>query len=156
MNKSEITKIINDYMSLHGLFAKGWTFSWNSRKSSWGLCNYGKRKIQLSEVLFSPDVKKEQVENSILNLIAHALTPGHMHDETWQRKCHEIGCTPMRTATFEGKPDYKWGIFFEDELIKGYHRKPSETVFQKLPRLYVKEIGRQKSQGKLKIEQIKK
>ena len=37
-----------------------------------------------------------QVRDTILHEIAHALTLGHGHDNTWKRKCVEIGAKPIR------------------------------------------------------------
>jgi SprT-like family protein len=36
------------------------------------------------------------VKDVILHEIAHALTPGHNHDETWRAKALEIGCAGTR------------------------------------------------------------
>lgn len=37
----------------------------------------------------------EEVENTILHEIAHALTPGHAHNGVWQAKAKELGCTSI-------------------------------------------------------------
>ena len=156
MFKSEIQELALELMSLHGLIENGWSFSWCKRKTCWGLCNYTKKSIQLSSFLFTPDVKYQSVKETIIHEIAHALTPFHGHDWVWQMKCREIGGNPSRTASYERKPEdlYKWGIFYENELVKGYHRKPAETVFRRLPTMYLK-CDPKNTKGKLTIAEIK-
>jgi hypothetical protein len=155
MTKGEILQLTFSLMAKHNLLEKGWSFKWNNRKRCWGLCSYAKKEIQLSQVMFVETVKYEDVKNTILHEIAHALTPGHKHGPVWRMKCREIGCSDDRTASYEGKPTfaYQWGIFYENKLVKGYLRRPSDKVFRSLPTMYLRSAPAE-TKGKLKIKQI--
>lgn len=160
MQKNEISSLAIELMTRHGLIVKdeneSWKFSWSKRKTCWGLCNYKTKTIQLSSFLFTPQVSYRDVKETIIHEIAHALTPYHGHDWIWKKKCRELGGNPERTAQYEGKPEdlYKWGIFYQDEMIKGYHRKPPATVFKQLPTMYLK-CDPKTTKGKLTIVEIK-
>src|SRR5258706_3061705 len=56
-----------------------------------GRCNYEKRTIFLSahHIDTHPDI---EVIETINHEIAHALTPGHNHDNVWANKALECGC----------------------------------------------------------------
>src|ERR1700722_17840393 len=100
MNAAEFTERIRqvrqlayDLMAQHGLLA--WTFAFNRRKSSLGLCLYELRTIELS-VFFVIRNPHEEIVDTILHEIAHALVgPGHGHDAVWKRKCQQIGARPV-------------------------------------------------------------
>lgn len=88
-------------MEQHGLLVKGWKFEWSNKKRSYGTCNYGLRTISLSTYL-TIACTKEQVINTILHEIAHALVgSGHNHDDVWRRKAIEIGCDGQRCGSLE-------------------------------------------------------
>ena len=95
-----------ELMNSHGL--RNWGFKFDLAKRRFGCCDYRNRTITLSKhlvLLNSP----ERVINTILHEIAHALTPGHHHDDVWRRKAIEIGYTGERcyssknTVVVEGK-----------------------------------------------------
>ena len=80
-------------MTEHGLIAKGWKFEFNKQTTSFGLCSYGKKEIQLSIPLTQAS-KEEKVIDTILHEIAHSLV-GRLagHDYTWKRIAKSIGCS---------------------------------------------------------------
>lgn len=85
----------------------GWTFSFNSRKRSMGLCLYATQSIELSIHLVDRNSDAEIVD-TLLHEIAHALVgPGHGHDSTWKQKCLEIGATPKRCGDAD-MPTGRW------------------------------------------------
>ena len=98
-------------MNRYGLIAAGWQFNFDKAKRRFGLCDHGRRRLQLSEPLTRHNEEPE-VRNTILHEIAHALVGhGHGHDEVWRRKAVEIGCDgkrchsaglPPEQATFIG------------------------------------------------------
>ena len=123
MNLFEAKKLTLDLMSNHNL--THWKFKWHNRKTTFGICYYTRETIGLSQILI-PKMSVEEVTNTILHEIAHALVGvGYGHNYVWQRKAIEIGCDGNRTA------DY--GIVVESKYVAtckgcgkkiGAHRKP--------------------------------
>jgi hypothetical protein len=66
----------------------------------------------------------------------------------------EFGHAPDRCSSVEDhqRPAYKFGIFYKDKLVKGYHNTPALKVFRSLPTLYLR--GQPESKGKLEIKRI--
>jgi predicted SprT family Zn-dependent metalloprotease len=99
-------ELAESLMKLHGL--RNWRFEFDSAKRRFGCCSYGDKTISLSRHLVLIN-SYESVKDTILHEIAHALTPGHHHDNVWKRKAIEIGCNGERcyssedTNTIEGK-----------------------------------------------------
>lgn len=61
----------------------------NSRFLALCLCNDKCIIINAHHIDIHPDA---EILNTIRHEIAHALTPGHAHDEVWASKAREIGC----------------------------------------------------------------
>lgn len=93
MNIYECQALAVSEMREHGLI--GWTLSFDNSKTRAGECRYRKREISLSGPLMRL-WPAEQCLDTIRHEIAHALTPGHNHDSTWQRECRRIGAKPDR------------------------------------------------------------
>jgi predicted SprT family Zn-dependent metalloprotease len=85
-------------MRAHGLM--GWTFAFDHARRRFGACRYRAKRITLSRHLAFLN-GEEEVRDTILHEIAHALTPGDGHGEKWKRKCLEIGAKPVRCYTDE-------------------------------------------------------
>jgi predicted SprT family Zn-dependent metalloprotease len=87
-----------DLMRQHGLLAAGWTFKFDHARRRFGSCRPRSRAITLSRplTLLNGD---DQVRDTILHEIAHALTPGDGHGPQWKAKCREIGARPQRCYT---------------------------------------------------------
>lgn len=129
-------------------------FKWNNRKSSFGLCDYTNRTIQLSRIMTANQCK-EQIRDTILHEIAHALTPGAGHGPAWKRKARELGCVPRSTGRVSAPGRERlnsiapWALMFNDELIRVYYKRPSRTM-EKLDNMYMP--GRMaETYGKLRI-----
>ena len=105
MTRLEITTLAKRLISNH-IELSGWSFIFNNRKRSFGLCSYNKKTIELSSYLVVGMTDKAVFE-TIIHEIAHALTPGHAHDYIWERKCIELGGDGKRCGDFtkfkEGK-----------------------------------------------------
>jgi predicted SprT family Zn-dependent metalloprotease len=73
-----------------------WTFGFNRRKRSLGLCRYTERRIELS-LHFVAAHDEPSVRDVILHEIAHALA-GHKaaHGPLWRAICEAIGARPER------------------------------------------------------------
>jgi len=93
-------------MVQHGLH--GWAFRFNRCKQAMGLCVYQRRTIELSIYFVERDNPVEEIRDTILHEIAHALVGrGHGHDKVWKRKCIEIGARPVRCEN-ANMPEGKW------------------------------------------------
>lgn len=93
-------------LASHGLH--DWGFAFNRRKQAMGLCIYRRRTIELSIHLVERDNSWEEIRDTILHEIAHALVgPEHGHDQVWKRKCIEIGARPERCGKAD-MPEGHW------------------------------------------------
>jgi predicted SprT family Zn-dependent metalloprotease len=96
MNLYEAGHLARQLMKQHGL--PGWTFEFDHARRRFGCCNYTHHKITLSRSLtFLNPI--EEVRDTILHEIAHALTPGAGHGLRWRQKCGEIGARAKRCFT---------------------------------------------------------
>lgn len=98
MTKNEITNLAIRLLSNHNNL-NDWTFLFNKRKNSFGLCSYNKKTIELSSYLVE-SMTDSAIRNTIIHEIAHALTPGHGHDYTWVKKCIELGGDGKRCGDY--------------------------------------------------------
>jgi predicted SprT family Zn-dependent metalloprotease len=81
-------------MMEHGLM--DWSFRFSYGKRMFGVCNYTKKQIRLSEKLTLLN-SEERVLNTILHEIAHAmLPPGARHGYEWKELARSIGCSGER------------------------------------------------------------
>lgn len=94
-----------ELMDKHGLLDDKWNFEFNRRKQSAGLCSYRNHTIYLSEPITSLS-SIEDVTDTILHEIAHALTHGHGHDSVWRKKAIEIGANGHRCFDQHDKPSH--------------------------------------------------
>jgi len=91
MTRQEASQLLREELLKHGL--KDWSIRLNQNPNSGflGLCSHKDKCIILSahhiDIHPTPDVV-----NTIRHEVAHALTPGHGHDEVWSDKAREIGC----------------------------------------------------------------
>jgi len=104
-----------------GLRDKGWSFKWKpSAQSLFGQCNYSRKLIFLQPhaTALRP---REEVHQTILHEIAHALVgPGQHHNKVWKNKAREIGCTRL-VAT--GRSEMSENYAADPELMRLYKEK---------------------------------
>jgi predicted SprT family Zn-dependent metalloprotease len=91
MTLKNYEKFANDLLVEHNL--TDWKFVWNKKLSTgaWGVCHYRTKEIHLNQK-YALVESKENVIDTIVHEIAHALTPGYGHGEVWKAKCRELGC----------------------------------------------------------------
>ena len=93
MNLYEAAQLARDLLKRHDLH--DWQFAYDHARRRFGRCDYTHQRITLSRTLtFLNPI--EQVRDTILHEIAHALTPGAKHGPRWRAKCREIGAQPVR------------------------------------------------------------
>lgn len=100
-------QLANRLLEAHGLTEAGWTFAFNRRRRSLGLCRFDLKRIEISApfTVLNPEA---EVRNTLLHEIAHALTPpprrGRAHGDNawtahgpaWRATCLRIGADPAR------------------------------------------------------------
>lgn len=99
MELSEIKDLAIELMYEHELIQDGWEFRFDNSKRRAGLCVEDRQNgnyISLSRVLM-PLMKDEEVQDTILHEIAHALVGvKHGHNRVWVAKAKQIGCNGKR------------------------------------------------------------
>jgi hypothetical protein len=87
---------IENKMNEHGLVRGGWNYSILKQKQMSKLTAMGKTSFEKKLIFISYDFilnfPIEAIKNTILHEIAHALTPGHEHDDVWRNVAIQIGC----------------------------------------------------------------
>lgn len=83
-------------MKHHGLTAQGWTFQFDRAKERLGCCK-PRRKIITLSALVTPGQPDDDVKDTILHEIAHALCPPREgHGPIWKAMARAIGARPER------------------------------------------------------------
>lgn len=93
MDKIECERLAQELFTKHNLLE--WKLVWKKKLVRWstaGSCNYRKKIITLQPTYVEKN-GVEEITNTILHEIAHALMPRHHHNKFWKRKAIEIGCT---------------------------------------------------------------
>lgn len=98
MVSTDIPHVAKYLLEKHGLAEKGWTFQWDNAKRRAGRCTYATRTISLSRHYVELNIANgfDDIVDTILHEIAHALTPGHGHDKVWKMACQQVGARPQR------------------------------------------------------------
>jgi predicted SprT family Zn-dependent metalloprotease len=121
----EVRQLALGLLVSHGL--SGWSFAFNRRKRTLGLCVYHRRTIQLS-LHFVQRNGDEVIRDTLLHGIAHALVGlGHGHDAAWKRQCVAIGARPVRCGHAD-MPEGRWQAKCEGcRRTFHRHRRPEQT-----------------------------
>lgn len=92
MQRVEAVKYARQRLDDNGL--ANWSIRFNQQEQHkyYGMCSYRDECIILN-AHYVDQTPPELVRNTINHEVAHALTPGHEHDETWRLKAIEMGCT---------------------------------------------------------------
>jgi predicted SprT family Zn-dependent metalloprotease len=86
----------NDLIREHHLDIAGWKITFDNARRRAGCCRYHLRELSLSRPLMAQRSYDDTYE-TITHELAHALTPGHDHDEVWAAKHRELGGRGHRT-----------------------------------------------------------
>lgn len=112
-DRVENTKIVaTKLLKEHGLIKKGWHFGLDRAKTRCGVCDYGAKVISLSRLYVQePSVSFEDIENTILHEIAHALAGYEAaHGPLWKQMAKSIGCNGNTCNTVWRGADKKYRI----------------------------------------------
>jgi predicted SprT family Zn-dependent metalloprotease len=105
-------------MTKHNLIQNNWKFSFNKRTTSFGVCKFKTKEIQLS-IHLTEAASEEKVVDTILHEIAHALVGlKHGHDLIWQKKAIEIGCNGERCGDIKNDFDTLDSLQKFQEVVK--------------------------------------
>jgi predicted SprT family Zn-dependent metalloprotease len=123
----EIRHIVRRLLDYFGFFS--WGFDWNRRKRALGTCNYTKKQIQLSIHFFNTLEGNDEIFDTILHEIAHAIAGVRAgHGYAWRNVARKIGANPNRLACLppEQKPKGRYGARYdsmgEGEVVTYRHR----------------------------------
>lgn len=147
MNLQDAKTLSNELLSEYNLTEKGWSFLYNTRRRSLGLCNYMKRTIELSHQ-FTSSNDRATVEDTIRHEIAHALVgSGHGHGAVWKRMAVKVGANPRSTKSDIVQTKGKYTLIYEGEAVEELYRRPkwANRVHN------VSLTGRPETLGKMKL-----
>lgn len=142
-NKQATRRYAKKVLVKWGLAENGWTFKFNSNKSSVGLCRSHRRRngryvvaktVELSEWwMMKQGLSEEQIKDTVLHEVAHALDIEDRgtsdHSWRWKEWAVKVGANPRRTCDVFPKEStkYRWYLVCSHCNEKyGYHRKPKD------------------------------
>jgi hypothetical protein len=99
-------KDLEDYAKFklehHGLAYRGWIFVWSKGKRQFGYCDFSKKTIAVSRIIFNAlkeDAREWKAQDTVLHEIAHAIAGRQAgHGIKWQNTAVNIGAEASRCA----------------------------------------------------------
>lgn len=137
MERKEAIQRLRSELDKHGL--QKWSAHLSTQETMWvGLCLHFPDCTIVLNAHHVDTHPVEDIDDTIKHEVAHALTPGHGHDEVWQAKAKEIGCTikpcpPLSPALINA---VRSGQMIEVELVDQTVRKVVEETV-KVPKYTV-------------------
>jgi len=126
MTKKDAKSLAIIIMNEWGLIKKGWTFGFNKRKLTIGVCKMSRMRIEISEE-YLKILSPAEIIDTIKHEVAHAmdfLDRGTTdHGPRWKAWAVKVGCKPNRCANVaapEGK--YKAVCPTHGDVGKFYRR----------------------------------
>jgi SprT protein len=106
MDFNDAEQLAKSLMAQHRL--RRWTFVYNRGKRTLGLCDYTRKRIELS-MYFVAHNDQAAVRDTILHEIAHALAGRRAgHGPAWRAACQRIGAKPQRLDHEAVMPKGHW------------------------------------------------
>ena len=115
MKNCEKHRLKNNWTKAQSLFNRynleGWKLKCVPMIDKVGLCSYNERTIYLSSYfLQGANCNYAKTKKALMHEIAHALTPGHSHDDVWKRMCQKLGGDDRLAATMN-EPNMNWSLY---------------------------------------------
>ncbi len=106
MDFNDAAQLAKDLIAGHRL--RGWVFCYNRGKRTLGMCDYTRRRIELSRYFVAHN-DEAAVRDTILHEIAHALAGERAgHGPRWRAVCERIGAVPERLDHTAVMPKGHW------------------------------------------------
>jgi predicted SprT family Zn-dependent metalloprotease len=106
MDFNSAAQLARQLIARHGL--RGWTFRYNRGKRTLGMCDYTRKRIELSQYFVAHN-GEGAVRDTILHEIAHALAGEKAgHGPKWRAVCMKIGAIPERLDHTAVMPKGHW------------------------------------------------
>ena len=88
-----------------------WSLQKKSMLDKIGFCDYNHRLIVISSIFMrGATCNYKKVKQALMHEIAHALTPGHQHNQTWKQVCEKIGGDTRLKGTVD-MPGRNWSLY---------------------------------------------
>ena len=98
MNLNLLAGLASQKLYQHGL--QEWTFGFGNFGRRLGVCKYRINRIEIAEY-YAANNPIEEVMDTLMHEIAHALTPGHKHNSVWRAMAVQLGARPKSCAISE-------------------------------------------------------
>lgn len=106
MDFNDASTLARELIAGHGL--RGWGFRYNRGKRTLGMCDYTRKRIELSGYFVAHN-DEPAVRDTILHEIAHALAGEKAgHGPKWRAVCRRIGAVPERLDHTAVMPKGHW------------------------------------------------
>lgn len=117
MDRNKASEFARNELNKYGLIDWKVKVKVDPKQSFLGLCIYKDKSIIINahHVDIHPE---EEVIDTIKHEIAHALTPGHQHDDVWSSKAIELGCNSTQSCSWLTLPDYVIDAFRSGDTIE--------------------------------------
>lgn len=105
MDRMQAHTFCKEKLAEYGLKEWGVRVSSDPNQPFLGLCMY-KDKVIILNAHHIDIHPASEVRDTILHEVAHALTPGHGHNDTWATKARELGCTNTFPCSHLNLPEH--------------------------------------------------
>lgn len=105
MTRQQATELTRKKLDYYELKNWGVRLTTDANQPFLGMCSHKDNVIILNAHHIDMHPTAEIVD-TILHEVAHALTPGHAHDEIWAAKAREIGCTNTLPCSHLSFPEH--------------------------------------------------